>query len=141
MNTILITVSVFAIVTALVAALVKDRVVAVLAAGATGLFASIIFIILGAPDVAMTEAAIGSGLTTFIFFFALIRIIHNNHTSDKLNPKLKHPNLIQTTSFHFLFLFFFPITKNTIDKIADMYIGYKINIDSIPIDYLCFFGL
>jgi energy-converting hydrogenase B subunit D len=74
METILMIVAVFAVVTALVAATAKDRVVAVLAAGATGLFASIIFIILGAPDVAMTEAAIGSGLTTFIFFFALKKV-------------------------------------------------------------------
>ena len=29
---------------------------------------------LAAPDVAMTEAAIGSGLTTFLFFFVLGRI-------------------------------------------------------------------
>ena len=67
-------VSIFAIVTALVAVITKDRVVSVIAAGATGLFASIIFVILGAPDVAMTEAAIGSGLTTFIFFFALKKV-------------------------------------------------------------------
>ena len=33
-----------------------------------------IFVVLGAPDVAMTEAAIGSGLTTFIFFFALKKV-------------------------------------------------------------------
>ena len=30
--------------------------------------------LLAAPDVAMTEAAIGSGLTTFLFFFVLGRI-------------------------------------------------------------------
>ena len=74
METILIIVSIFAVFTALVAALTKDRTVAVIAAGITGLFASIIFIILGAPDVAMTEASIGSGLTTFIFFFALKKV-------------------------------------------------------------------
>lgn len=48
--------------------------VAVLAAGLVSLFASVIFLILAAPDVAMTEAAIGSGLTTFLFFYVLGRI-------------------------------------------------------------------
>ena len=33
-----------------------------------------LFLLLVAPDVAMTEAAIGSGLTTFLFFFVLGRV-------------------------------------------------------------------
>jgi multisubunit Na+/H+ antiporter MnhB subunit len=48
--------------------------VAILATGLVSLLASILFLILAAPDVAMTEAAIGSGLTTFLFFFVLARI-------------------------------------------------------------------
>jgi energy-converting hydrogenase B subunit D len=48
--------------------------VAVLAAGLVSLSASVLFLILAAPDVAMTEAAIGSGLTTFLFFYVLGRI-------------------------------------------------------------------
>ena len=51
-----------------------SRVTAVLAAGLVSLFASVLFVLLAAPDVAMTEAAIGSGLTTFLFFFVLGRI-------------------------------------------------------------------
>ena len=74
MEYILMTVGLFAVVSALLAVLTKERPVAVLAAGATGLFASIMFIIMAAPDVAMTEASIGSGLTTFIFFFALRKV-------------------------------------------------------------------
>ena len=52
----------------------RSTAVAVLAAGLVSLFASVVFLILAAPDVAMTEAAIGSGLTTFLFFFVLGRI-------------------------------------------------------------------
>ena len=48
--------------------------IAILAAGLVSLVASVLFLILAAPDVAMTEAAIGSGLTTFLFFFVLGRI-------------------------------------------------------------------
>lgn len=48
--------------------------IAILAAGLVSLLASVLFLILAAPDVAMTEAAIGSGITTFLFFFVLGRI-------------------------------------------------------------------
>ncbi len=74
MEIIFLIISVFTVITALTAVLTRERPVAILAAGASGLFASILFILMAAPDVAMTEAAIGSGLTTFIFFFALRKI-------------------------------------------------------------------
>ncbi len=52
----------------------KSIVVAIIAAGALSLFASVLYLLLAAPDVAMTEAAIGSGLSTIIFFYVLNRI-------------------------------------------------------------------
>ncbi|MBU0656147.1 MAG: DUF4040 domain-containing protein [Gammaproteobacteria bacterium] len=52
----------------------KKVATAMLAAGLVSLFASVMFLFLAAPDVAMTEAAIGSGLTTFLFFFVLGRV-------------------------------------------------------------------
>lgn len=58
----------------LVALFTRTRITAVLAAGLVSLFASVLFLLLAAPDVAMTEAAIGSGLTTFLFVFVLGRI-------------------------------------------------------------------
>jgi uncharacterized MnhB-related membrane protein len=64
--------------TMLIAALVavRDRgvPVAILAAGLVSLMAAVLFLILASPDVAMTEAAIGSGLTTFLLFFVLGRV-------------------------------------------------------------------
>ncbi len=59
---------------AAVALFTAQRVTAVLAAGLVSLFASVLFLLLFAPDVAMTEAAIGSGLTTFLFLFVLGRM-------------------------------------------------------------------
>jgi len=44
---------------------------AIVSAGLAGLFAAISFLLLAAPDVAMAEAAIGSGLSTFIFLYVL----------------------------------------------------------------------
>jgi uncharacterized MnhB-related membrane protein len=59
---------------ALFAVLGRSLPIAILAAGLVSLVASILFLVLASPDVAMTEAAIGSGLTTFLFFFVLGRI-------------------------------------------------------------------
>lgn len=59
---------------ALMAIRAKRLPIAILASGLVSLVASILFLVLAAPDVAMTEAAIGSGLTTFLFFFVLARM-------------------------------------------------------------------
>ena len=56
----------------------KNIVVAIIAAGAVSLFASVLYLVLAAPDVAMTEAAIGSGLSTIIFFYVLNKIKRQN---------------------------------------------------------------
>lgn len=61
----------------------KNNVVAIIASGAVGLASSILYLLLAAPDVAMTEAAIGSGLSTIIFFYVLNRI----RTTDEKNEK------------------------------------------------------
>jgi uncharacterized MnhB-related membrane protein len=64
---------------AFVAITVKRISMAILAAGLVSLLASVMFLFLAAPDVAMTEAAIGSGLTTFLFFFVLGRVRGEKH--------------------------------------------------------------
>lgn len=64
---------------ALVAILGKSMPIAILAAGLVSLLASVLFLLLASPDVAMTEAAIGSGLTTFLFFFILGRMRGGEH--------------------------------------------------------------
>jgi uncharacterized MnhB-related membrane protein len=62
------------IVSALMAIGKRRLSIAILSAGLVSLIASVMFLLLAAPDVAMTEAAIGSGLTTFLFFFVLGRV-------------------------------------------------------------------
>jgi energy-converting hydrogenase B subunit D len=44
---------------------------AMICAGLSTLFAAVCYVLLGAPDVAMAEASIGSGLSTLIFLYAL----------------------------------------------------------------------
>lgn len=67
---------------AILAIYLKNLVAAVIAAGVISLLASILYLVLAAPDVAMTEAAIGSGLTTIVFLFALNKIRNIRESKD-----------------------------------------------------------
>ncbi|MCF7919619.1 MAG: DUF4040 domain-containing protein [Candidatus Cloacimonetes bacterium] len=69
--TIIIVLGILMLAAAFMALYLKDLLSAIIASGAISLMASVIYIILAAPDVAMTEAAIGSGLTTIVFLYAL----------------------------------------------------------------------
>ena len=62
------------IILAIISILHEKLSIAVIAAGVVSLFASILYLLMSAPDVAMTEAAIGSGLSTLIFFYVLNKI-------------------------------------------------------------------
>ena len=55
----------------LLAVTLNSMLSAVISAGLASLFASVVYVALAAPDVAMTEASIGSGLTTMIFLYAI----------------------------------------------------------------------
>lgn len=75
MNTIIVGfLGVMMVVAALFALYQKSLVGTVISAGAVSLLASIVYLVLDAPDVAMTEAAIGSALTTMVFLYALRQI-------------------------------------------------------------------
>ncbi len=68
------------IASAIFAVVSKKISLAIIASGIISLFASIIFLLLASPDVAMTEAAIGAGLTTFVFFI-ILRKIEKQHAT------------------------------------------------------------
>ncbi len=68
---------------AIVALLHASLVTSIISAGAVSLVASILYLVLAAPDVAMTEAAIGSALTTIVFLFALSRLRETARASEK----------------------------------------------------------
>jgi energy-converting hydrogenase B subunit D len=74
MMIVLVVLGVMMVVSAFVALYTRDVVGAIVAAGAVSLLASVVYLMFGAPDVAMTEAAIGSALTTVVFLFAWSRI-------------------------------------------------------------------
>lgn len=59
------------IIAAIFAVVQKDLMLAIIGTGAVSVILSILFLILQAPDVALTEAAIGVALTTIIFVITL----------------------------------------------------------------------
>ena len=74
MTVLIVVLGVIMIAAAILAIVQKNLLSAIIAAGAISLLASVLYLVLAAPDVAMTEAAIGSGLTTLVFLFALNKI-------------------------------------------------------------------
>ena len=62
---------ILALILGIVAIQLKDLLAASIATGFVSLVASVIFLYLQAPDVAMTEAAIGAGITTLVFIIAV----------------------------------------------------------------------
>jgi uncharacterized MnhB-related membrane protein len=75
----ILAIGVFMIITAIAAMATKSLLVSILLSGGVSLAASVVFLLMGAPDVAMTEAAIGSGLTTVVFLYALARSKQHDH--------------------------------------------------------------
>jgi energy-converting hydrogenase B subunit D len=61
----------FLIVCALLVACIRDLISAVIIFAAYSLVMAIIWQMLGAPDIAMTEAALGAGVTTLLFLAAI----------------------------------------------------------------------
>ena len=63
----------FLIVCAVAVARIRDLLSAVVIFAAYSLVMAIIWQMLGSPDVAITEAALGTGVTTFLFIAAISR--------------------------------------------------------------------
>ena len=79
MTWIALIIGLFMLIMAIAAIYSKKLAVGIIAAGIVSLLASILYLVLAAPDVTMTEAAIRSGLSTIIFFYAINKIRKQNH--------------------------------------------------------------
>ena len=84
-----IVLSIGILIAAVLAIQLNDLVAAIVSAGVVSLLASILYILLASPDVAMTEASIGSGLTTVIFLYALSKINKQKEKNNKYKDKHK----------------------------------------------------
>ena len=62
------------VITAILAVHFDNLLSSVIALGATGLFAAAAFLVLHAPDVAISEAAVGAALTPLIFIVTLRKV-------------------------------------------------------------------
>jgi len=69
------------LVTAFGAVVVRDLIGAVLILGCYSFFLALAWAWLGSPDVAFTEAVVGSGMSTVLFLFALFQTVPKEDTS------------------------------------------------------------
>ncbi|QGN06636.1 DUF4040 domain-containing protein [Halorhabdus sp. CBA1104] len=81
------TVLVFVILTALVTALLRDVLAAIIAFAAYSLGVSVIWVLLQAPDVALTEAAVGAGAMTILLLVTIAKTVRA--PGDRLVERVK----------------------------------------------------
>lgn len=83
---IVLAISLLLVLMALAAVFSRSLASAVIILSTLSLFAALLFVLVAAPDVAITEAAIGSALTTVVFVLALYRT-RNAACADDDAPK------------------------------------------------------
>ena len=74
---------VFLILCAISASLIKNPLLSVIVFMSYSLIMSIIWFLLESPDLAITEAAVGAGITGILFFLTLKKIHELRGTSDE----------------------------------------------------------
>lgn len=75
---------VFLVICSLAASLTKNTLISVVVFMSYSVIMSVIWALLKAPDLAITEAAVGAGVTSVLFFITLkkIRLIKDNEQDD-----------------------------------------------------------
>jgi len=77
----------FVVTAAVAAALLRDILGTIVVFAAFSLGLSIIWVILSAPDVALTEAAVGAGVMSVLFLLTITKTVRNQKDVRRLNPK------------------------------------------------------
>ncbi len=104
---------VFVIVCAIGTALLKNTLAAVIAFAAYSLGISIIWLVLQAPDVGLTEAAVGAGIMTILFLIALANTV--NRDTDRLFESIRW----RTVAFVAAFVLVIGATVPSLPAIGD----------------------
>ncbi|WP_259519778.1 DUF4040 domain-containing protein [Halanaeroarchaeum sp. HSR-CO] len=65
----------FVVATAIAAVMLRDILSAIIAFAGFSFGVAIIYVLLAAPDVALTEAAVGAGVTTVLFLLTIVRTV------------------------------------------------------------------
>ncbi len=87
----------FVLATAVATALFRDVLSAIIVFGAYSLGMAILYTFLLAPDVAMTEAAIGAGVTTLLLLLTIART--TRPTTDRLRERIHVPAVAVVGAF------------------------------------------
>ncbi|ELY44859.1 MULTISPECIES: DUF4040 domain-containing protein [Natronorubrum] len=92
-----LTLALFILLTALATALFRDVLSVIVVFGAYSLGMAILYTYLLAPDVAMTEAAIGAGVTTILLLLTIART--TRPPTDRLFEKINVPAIVAVGAF------------------------------------------
>jgi len=92
----------FVLATALATALLQDILAVIIVAAAYSLGMALFYAFLLAPDVAMTEAAIGAGVTTLLLLLTVTRTVRS--TPDQLFERPNAPAAIVCSAFFVVLL-------------------------------------
>lgn len=87
----------FILVTAVATALFRDVLAAIVVFAAYSLGMAIFYTVLLAPDVAMTEAAIGAGVTTILLLLTIARTVRPD--TDQVFERIHWPAAVAVTAF------------------------------------------
>lgn len=87
MNVFIVIVLGFLLTCAVATSLCKDLLASVVIFMAYSLLMSIVWVVLQSPDLAITEAAVGAGVTSVLFFVTLKKIHAIKGEEDKKNEK------------------------------------------------------
>ena len=77
------------VICAIAVCFVKDNLVAVVVYMSSSSVMAIVWIVLESPDLAITEAAVGAGVTSVLFFLTLKKIHQIDTTLNSVDPKRK----------------------------------------------------
>ena len=93
MTTVIMLMLLFLIVCAIAVSVTKDLLTSVTIYMGYSMIMSVIWIVLESPDLAITEAAVGAGVTSLLFFLALKKI----HAIDARNEvRIRHGKTLTT---------------------------------------------
>ena len=77
------------VICAIAVCFVKDNLAAVVVYMSSSSVMAIVWIVLESPDLALTEAAVGAGVTSVLFFLTLKKIHRIDTTLNSVDPKRK----------------------------------------------------
>ena len=97
MSLVAYTLAIFVLLAAVATALFRDVLSAIVVFGAYSLGMAILYTLLLAPDVAMTEAAIGAGVTTILLLLTIART--TRPSTDRLFERIDLPALVVVGAF------------------------------------------